>query len=176
MQRFFIKIIILFTSIFTSIVANPALAKANEPVVNAYWAGWTNAQVPNFNFNGLLLAFALLKSDGRGNFYTDYTASGNFQKPSNTGPYVTWNNWARTFFNQGARAYVSYGGATNNEFRGYIINANQDQLSKIAGEIKANIKLYNFNGVDLDIENWWSYGLADNQKFAANLATLVKIL
>jgi len=46
----------------------------------------------------------------------------------------------------------------------------------MVGEIKDNIKLYSFDGVDLDIENWWSYDTAANQKFSANLASLVKIL
>lgn len=148
----------------------------NTPVVYSYWAGWSNAEIPNFSFNGLFLAFAIMNRDNKGNFYTDYTASNNFQQPSMSGPYVTWNNWARHYYAAGARAYVSYGGGSNEAFRGYIINANENELSNMAGEIKANIKLYFFDGVDLDIESWWSFNNVDNKKFATNLITLVKQL
>lgn len=163
-------IIFLFLNI---LFINTAFA---SPAVYSYWAGWSNTNIPNINFNGLFLAFALMKSDNNGNYYTDYSVSGNFHKPHDSGPYVTWNNWLHTFYNSGARGYVAYGGGTNNEFRGYVINASDDQLSKMAGEIKTNIKLYYFDGVDLDIENWWSFNNADNEKFARNLATLVKDL
>jgi GH18 family chitinase len=146
------------------------------PAVYSYWAGWSNTPIPNIHFDGLFLAFAFMKVDDKGNYYTDYSLSGNFHKPHNAGPYVTWNNWLHTFYNSGSRAYVAYGGGTNADFRGYVINANDEQLSKMAGEIKLNIKLYYFDGVDLDIENWWSFGTADNEKFARNLATLVKYL
>ena len=79
-------------------------------------------------------------------------------------------------WNQGGRAYVSYGGATNSHWRGQIIHASDDQLSKMAGEIKANVKLYYFDGVDLDIEHWWDYNFQDNLTFARQFATLIKKL
>lgn len=151
-------------------------AAPGKPVVYSYWAGWSNAQIPDYKFDGLFLAFALLHSDGRGTYYTDYSASGNFQNPANSGTYTIWNNWLRKYWNEGARAYVSYGGATNDDFRKIIIEANAEQLTKIAGEIKANIKNFYYDGVDLDIEGWWHYGNSDNIKFANNLARMVKIL
>ncbi len=142
---------------------------ATQPKAFAYWAGWTNAEIPDFNFNGVLLAFAQLK----GHYYTDYSASGNFEEPSSSGPYATWNTWLTKWFSDGARAFVSYGGATNSEFRKDVINASDAELGQIAGEIQANIKKYYFGGVDLDIEDWWDYNYADNIKFANNLAKLV---
>jgi GH18 family chitinase len=121
------------------------------------------------------LAFAQIQ-EGNNSFYTDYSASGNFQLPTKTGPYQTWNSWLLKYWPSGGRAYVSYGGGTNSDFRGYVIHSSIQQLGQLAGEIKANIAKYYFDGVELDIENWWSYGLADNQQFATNLATMIKIL
>jgi hypothetical protein len=143
-----------------------------QPRAFSYWAGWANAAIPDFKFDGLFLAFALLK----GHYYTDYSASGEFEKWSSTGPYVTWSTWWRKYFNSGARAYVSYGGGTNDEFRAEVIHASDADIDQIACEIWGNVKKYYFDGVDLDIEGWWNYGLSDNQKFAVNLAKLVKKL
>ncbi len=140
-----------------------------QPKAFAYWAGWTNAEIPDFKFNGILLAFAELK----GHYYTDYSASGNFDEPSSSGPYKTWNDWLNKWLSDGAQAFVSYGGSTNSEFRKDVINASDAELSQIAGEIQANIKKYYFGGVDLDIEDWWDYSKTDNIKFANNLAKLV---
>lgn len=164
--------------VFTSVGAETQtnLLTNQGPVVYAYWAGWTNAPIPSLAFNGLMLSFAEMKKDNQGNFYSDYSASGNFQLPNNTGPYVTWNTWARTYFSTGARAYVSYGGGTDTNTRGYIIYGTPTDLSNMAGEIKANVKKYYFGGVDLDIENWWSYNQSQNLQFATNLDTLVKLL
>lgn len=174
MKHLTVTLLSLF--IFNSALAIENVAKQSQPVVYSYWAGWSNNAIPNVHFNGLFLAFAIMKKDANNNYYTDYSVSGNFQKPDNNGPYVTWNTWLHTFYNSGARSFVAYGGGTNNDFRGYVINANEEQLSKMAGEIKANVKLYYFDGVDLDIENWWSFNSADNEKFARNLATMVKYL
>ena len=52
----------------------------------AYWAGWANAPIPNYNF-WLLPCFGILKYTG--SYWTDYSASGDFAYPSNKGPYVT---------------------------------------------------------------------------------------
>ena len=57
-----------------------------EPKVFSYWAGWSHTPIPNFAFNGLFMAFALMQSDQNGNYYTDYTASGNFQKFARADP------------------------------------------------------------------------------------------
>lgn len=146
------------------------------PVINSYWAGWSKQKIPNFKFDVLLLAFALLKRDNKGHFYTDYTASGNFQHHTRISSFAIWNKWIRANRKAGARIYVSYGGMTNKNLRGMIIHANDQQLASMTNEIKANIKKYHFDGVDLDIENWWSYAKTDNEKFAVNLAKMVKLL
>ncbi len=149
---------------------------SSTPVVYSYWAGWTNSTIPDFKFDGLFPSFALMKKDNYGNFYTDYSASNNFQKPSDKKPYTTWNNWLKKYWKTGSRTYVSYGGDTNRTFRGDVIHGDIKSLGDMAGEIKANIKLYSFDGVDLDIENWWSFNKEDNEKFSTNLTILVKQL
>lgn len=148
---------------------------AAKPKVFSYWAGWSNAAIPDTSFDGVMLAFAQMRG-GNNAYYTDYSGSGNYQLPSQTGPYATWNSWVVKHWNTGGRGYVSYGGGTNDDFRGYIIKGSSQQLSAIAGEIKANVQKYYFDGVELDIEGWWNYGNADNAKFASNLASMIKTL
>lgn len=151
------------------------LPRATKPVLYSYWAGWSNAAIPNLKFNGLILAFAHLKSNAPGVYSTTYSRSGNFQQ-GGTSPspaYTTWSTWRKNFSGGG---FVAYGGDTNAEFRGDIINATPQQLSNMAGEIKANVLKYGFNGVDLDIETWWNFTPAENRIFANQLAILVPIL
>lgn len=146
-------------------------------MVYSYRTGWSNASIPDLKFDGLFPAFALLRQGADGGYYTDYSRSGNFQKWD--GSRNTWNNWWLKYWASGSRAYLSYGGGTNDELRGMIINASDYQLDRIAGEIKANIYqdgVIAFDGVDLDIETWWSHTKAENEKFALQLAKLVKIL
>lgn len=181
--------LIIWASLFFGLLIHTNLnaeqAEDVKPVVYSYWAGWSNGkvppeEVPDIKFDGLFLAFAELHLDSAGNYYTDYKASGDFQIPSDKGAYSIWSKWWIKYWNQGSRAYISYGGGANTEFRSMVINATDQQLDQIAGEIKANIgndklKFY-FDGVDLDIENWWGFNQTDNERFAFNLAKLIKIL
>ena len=151
--------------------------RLDKPKLYSYWAGWSNVPIPDLRFNGLVLAFAFLEKGNTGQYYSDYSKSNNFQNYSETGPYATWQiKWLKKFYPQGSRAYLSYGGGTNENIRGLVIDATPEQLSSIAGEIKANVKKYYFDGVDLDIEFWWKYNKTQNKKFAKNLVTLVKLL
>jgi GH18 family chitinase len=153
-------------------------ALANQQVF-AYYAGWSESEVPDVSFNGVLPAFALIHKDTQGNYYTDYSQSGNFQTWG-TPAYHATNDWAikyADYKNDLGKLYVSYGGDRNLDLRDFIIHANQDDIEKIASEIHANMKKYYFTGVDLDIEGWWSnYQDGDNVKFANNLAQLVILL
>jgi hypothetical protein len=181
---------ILFTLLALSLAllvhANPnnelttTAERTRAPVVYSYWAGWSYAPIPNFRFDGLFLSFALLLQGEGGSFYTDYSRSGNFHDPSIPGnSRYLWNDkWLVQYWSSGSRGYVSYGGASNGEMRSFIINASDAQLDLIAGEIKANIAKYSFDGVDLDIEDWWSPSRTrpDNERFATQLAKLVGIL
>jgi GH18 family chitinase len=172
---------LLLTILLLAAPAVEANKSVATPKLYSYWAGWINHAIPAFSFDGLYLAFAQMKKGKYGNFYSDYQKSGNFHV-INTEPsaYTTWHSWTSTYEHAGAKGLVSYGGDSNTEFRGYIINASYEQLSSMAGEIKANIKgsttTAAFAGVDIDIESWWDYSSENNKKFAVNLATLVKIL
>lgn len=168
---------LMMTLFFNSTVhAKTSSNAAHVPKVYAYWAGWSDQAIPNFKFDGLFLSFAMLHADGQGSYYTDYSLSGNFQLYSDKGAYSIWNKWLVTHWPSGSRAHVSYGGGTNAELRGLIINASDQQLDQLAGEIKANIAKYYFDGVDLDIEAWWIHSRADNEKFSTQLASMVKKL
>ncbi|WP_394825602.1 hypothetical protein [Pendulispora albinea] len=147
------------------------------PVAMAYWAGWANDPIPDLYFR-LGLAFALLEGNGTSEpYWTNYEKSGNFE---NWGPegttYYTWNHWLRTHGNgeQGAITQVCYGGATDENSRRVITDGTA--LDNLAGEIKANIEKYFFGGLDLDIEGWWLYDRASNERFAKNLVQVVDVV
>lgn len=151
--------------------------RISKPKLYSYWAGWSNTPIPDFKLDGLVLAFAFLEKSGSGSYYTDYSKSGNFQNYSDTGPYATWQiKWLKKYYAEGARAYLSYGGGTDTNIRRLIIEATPEQLTSIAGEIKANVKQYWFDGVDLDVEGWWNYNKEQNLVFAKNFSVLVKAL
>ena len=166
--------------VFFSLFLNPvswATTESSGSNVLVYWAGWSNEPVPDQSFRALFLAFALLKKDPQGKYYTNYSVSGNFEDPSSSA-YQTWNRW-RTKWNTSpcsGKVYVAYGGETNSELRGWIINASDAELFPIAREIKRNLATYGFDGVDLDIEGWWNYRSDKNKMFTLNLIKLVKIL
>jgi hypothetical protein len=144
---------------------------ARDMIAMAYWAGWANAAVPNYDF-WLLPCFGILKYDG--NYYwTDYSASGNFAYPSSQGPYVTWNSWQNSHGNCSgyARTLLSYGGDRNPEFRTFV--ADDFKLDYLAGELVANVDKYYFCGLELDIEDWWTRTRQTNLDFANNLVTVV---
>lgn len=152
------------------------LCKQNvKPKVYSYWTGWGSTNnIPDQNFDGLMLSFAVLRFNGD-NTYTDYSASNNFNDPSISGSSnKIWKAWTTKHNKPG---YISYGGGTNSEVRKYIINASDKQLENLAIEIKANVKKYQFSGIDLDFEHWWDMKeRAQNEKFATQLAKFVKIL
>lgn len=148
---------------------------ASAPVAMAYWEGWNNAPVPDLSFR-LSLAFAIIEGDGsQGNpYWTNYDGGGDFQQPGAPGtPFYTWANW---LYQQGggcgsAIPLVSYGGGNETALRSLIINASN--LDNLAGEMVANIVRWRFGGIDLDIEDWWSYSSQQNEQFATNLTTVV---
>jgi GH18 family chitinase len=151
--------------------------KDNEiaPVIAVYFGGWANRPIPDTFMNSIYPSFAHMEKSGS-TFYSDYKASGNFHEPSDRGSYKTVNDWTRKYFDRGARSKVAYGGGKNHQFRKYVIDATDQELDSMAGEIKANIKKYYFSGVDLDIEHWWDHSKEENLKFGRNIAKLVKIL
>lgn len=146
-----------------------------KPKLYSYYAGWYPPQgaapIPNFKMDGLLIAFATIQKNG--NTYST-TFSGDFNIPSGDPlkSYTVWNNWVRQF---GGKAYVSFGGGTNEALRKYIIEGNPEDLAALANEVQHGVGQM-FDGVDLDIEGWWNYGKEDNLKFARNLAQFVKLL
>lgn len=146
---------------------------ARDMIAMAYWAGWANAAIPNYDF-WLLPCFGILKYDGT-YYWTDYKASEYFPIPSDHGPYVTWNGWQNAHGNCSgyARTLLSYGGDANPEFRTFV--ADGLKLDYLAGELVANVDNYYFCGLELDIEDWWTRTRAVNLAFANNLATVVNI-
>lgn len=146
-----------------------------QPKAFAYWAGWSAVDVPDLPFTSLILAFGIVSKDWTG-FKIDYSASGNFPTWSSNRSYSVWNNWAHKYFDAGARVYVSIGGGTNDNLRLNIVQASDSQLDQLATIIAYDVKRYWMNGVDLDIENWWSYDSNTNCAFAKKLTTLVKFL
>jgi hypothetical protein len=144
---------------------------ARDMTAMAYWAGWANAAIPNYDF-WLLPCFGILKYNNNG-YWTDYSASGNFPYPSSTGPYVTWNGWQNAHGNCSgyARTLLSYGGDANPEFRTFVAEARE--LDNLAGEIIANVDNYYFCGLELDIEDWWTRSRSVNLAFSDNLIKVV---
>lgn len=147
---------------------------ARDMIAMAYWAGWANAAIPNYDF-WLLLCFGILKYDGT-YYWTDYEASGNFPKPSSSGPYVTWNSWQNAHGNCSfyARTLLGYGGDANPEFRTFV--ADGLKLDYLAGELIANVDNYYFCGLDLDVEDWWTRRREVNLAFANNLISVINIV
>ena len=145
--------------------------------VYSFWGGWSNTPIPEIGIDGIVLAFAQMMNSGGENYYTDYARSNNFQQCNqspNTTSYPIWNQWIRKYF--GGTASVSYGGSNNPDLRQFILNGSPATLDRIAGEIRANVSIYNFDGVDIDIEDWWSYTPEQNIQFALNLSSVIKTL
>lgn len=147
-----------------------------EPMVFAYWNG-TNGNpdvfqdVPDMPFNGgVILAFAYINDS---NYSLDFKGCGDCANPQSV-HYSQWHNWATKYMDQNARTLISVGGgSTSRDLNKKIREASDDTLAKMANGVAASVCDAGFQGIDLDIEDFWNLTPTENQRFAAQLAKFV---
>ncbi len=140
-------------------------------VWNLAWNSGVDA-FPNVNcINAIGNSFATLNGTVGGSYSLDYSASGNWQIASNSTSYTLWNNFARAHTN--TKILLTFGGGSNDFARDFLVKGSASDFQNVANLIANDVKKYYLQGVDLNIEGWWSYTNAQNVTFAKNLITFV---
>ncbi|MDI9358720.1 MAG: glycosyl hydrolase family 18 protein [Phycisphaerales bacterium] len=146
---------------------------ATTPIIYSWNAAWFNYEsFPVSNAMPMLgECFGVIGGQLGGTITIDYSASNNFAI-SGSPECTKWKN----FQSLGKQVMLTIGGGTDQFDREILINGSGADQTNFANLLVNEVQNHGFNGIDLNIEAWWSYSKAQNITFANNLIGFVQYL